>query len=195
MEHYPVTYEIPYQENHSRLGVFFRIILVIPLILFAALYQVIAGICILLGWFALVFAGRYPEGLYNWAAGYLRFGARVNAYFYLLTDKYPPFSGSDEQGDFPLDIRVGPPKEKYSHMKALFRIIIMIPLLILIWLFSIWAEIMAIGAWFVEVFTGRLPRGIYDQQVLAQRYITRGNAYMFLLTETYPPISDESESS
>lgn len=193
MDHYPITYEIPYQEKHSRLTVFFRIILVIPLMLFAILYEIIASICIMLGWIVLVFTGTYPEGLYNWAAGYLRFGARVNAYLYLLTDKYPPFSGSEEHGDFPLMVSVGPPLEKYSRVKVLFRIILMIPLMILVLLFSLWAEIMAIAAWFVEVFTAKLPQGIHNQQVFAQRYITRGNAYMFLLTESYPPISDESE--
>ena len=195
LDNYPVTYEIPYQEKHSRLTVFFRIFLVIPLILFAMLYEIIAAISILLGWIVLVFTGTYPEGLYNWAAGFLRFGARVNAYMYLLTDKYPPFSGSEEQGDFPLMVTVGPPKEKYSRVKVLFRIILMIPLLILVYLFSIWAQIMAIGAWFVEVFAARLPQGIHNQQVFAQRYITRGTAYMFLLTEDYPPISDENESA
>ncbi len=160
--------------------------------LFAILYEIIASICIMLGWIVLVFTGTYPKGLYNWAAGYLRFGARVNAYMYLLTDQYPPFSGSEEQGDFPLNVTVGPPLEKYSRIKVLFRIILMIPLMILVLLFSLWAEIMAIAAWFVEVFTAKLPQGIHNQQVFAQRYITRGNAYMFLLTESYPPISDES---
>ncbi len=191
MSMYPVTYEIPYQEEHSRLTVFFRMILAIPLMLFAFLYEIAAGIAILLGWFALVFTGKYPEGLYNLAAGFLRYGSRVYAYCFFLTDKYPPFSGSEEQGDFPLQITVGPPKEQYSRAKAFFRFILIIPLLILAYLFMLWAEIMAIAAWFVVLFTGRLPQGIHDQMVFSLRFIARANAYAFLLTEHYPPISDE----
>lgn len=166
-------------------------ILAIPLFLFAFLYEIAAGIAILIAWFSIVFTGKYPEGAYNLVAGFLRYGSRVYAYNFLLTDKYPPFSGSVEQGDFPLQITVGPAKETYDRMKALFRCIIMIPLLILTMLFAFWAEIMAVAAWFVELFTGKLPEGIYKQLVMALRYIARANAYAMLLTESYPPITEE----
>ncbi len=43
-------------------------------------------------WFAVLFTGRWPEGMRNFVVGFFRWSTRVNAYYYLLTDVYPPFS-------------------------------------------------------------------------------------------------------
>jgi hypothetical protein len=45
-----------------------------------------------IAWFAILFTGRYPEGLYHFGSGVLRWNIRVDAYLLLLTDVYPPFS-------------------------------------------------------------------------------------------------------
>lgn len=45
-----------------------------------------------IGWFAILFTGAYPEGLYRFAIGYLRWSLRVESYFLLLHDRFPPFS-------------------------------------------------------------------------------------------------------
>jgi hypothetical protein len=52
-------------------------------------------------------------------------------------------------------------------------------------------EIGAVASWFVIVITGRMPRGLFDLMVLANSYIARSDAYIALLTETYPPFQDE----
>lgn len=44
------------------------------------------------GFFAVLFTGRWPEGMRNYLIGATRWGTRVTAYFYLMTDVYPPFS-------------------------------------------------------------------------------------------------------
>jgi hypothetical protein len=43
-------------------------------------------------WFAILFTGSYPEGLYGFSVGYLRWSLRVESYLLLMGDEYPPFS-------------------------------------------------------------------------------------------------------
>lgn len=46
----------------------------------------------MVAWFAILFTGRYPAGLYEFGVGVLRWNTRVEAYLLLLRDEYPPFS-------------------------------------------------------------------------------------------------------
>ena len=55
--------------------------------------SIAAVICVIVAWFAILFTGRYPEGLFDFVTGVMRWGLRVEAYaFLLITDQYPPFS-------------------------------------------------------------------------------------------------------
>lgn len=52
-----------------------------------------AVVCWIIAWFAILFTGRYPKGLFSFIVGVLRWCFRVEAYaFLLITDRYPPFS-------------------------------------------------------------------------------------------------------
>jgi hypothetical protein len=75
----------------DRLSIAFRLILVIPHLI--ALCFVLVAWCVItiVAWFAILFTGRYPETLYNIAAGALQWLLRVEAYLLLLVDEYPPF--------------------------------------------------------------------------------------------------------
>ena len=83
------------------------------------------------------------------------------------------------------------PLEHYSRLKTLFRIILAIPIVIVRYVVGILLEIGAVAAWFVILFTGKMPRGLYDLMVFANSYTARSDAYLYLLTETYPPFQDE----
>jgi hypothetical protein len=49
-------------------------------------------VAVIIAWFAILFTGRYPKGLFEFVQGVIRWGARVVAYaFVLVTDRYPPF--------------------------------------------------------------------------------------------------------
>ncbi len=186
---YPVTFEADYAERRNRLTAFIRLILAIPLLIWLYFYAIIAYVAIVIAWFAIVITGRYPQGLYNFVAGFVRFIARFTAYTVLLCDPYPPFGGSPEAA-YPVRMEFEP-LEHYSRLKTFFRIIIAIPILILRYVMGLLLEIGAIAAWVVIVITGKLPRGLFDLMVLAASYTVRSDAYLALLTETYPPFQDD----
>ena len=119
-----------------------------------------------------------------------RASRRAPAYAALLSDPYPPFGGSDEPG-YPVRMGFAGPLEHYSRSEDLLPFILAIPILVVRYAMNILLEIGAVGAWFVILFTGKMPRGLFDLMVLANSYTARSDAYLFLLTETYPPFQDE----
>jgi hypothetical protein len=50
------------------------------------------GVTTIVAWFAILFTGRYPQGLYAFGVGVLRWRIRVESYALLMVDEYPPFS-------------------------------------------------------------------------------------------------------
>jgi hypothetical protein len=187
---YPVTFEADYVERRSRLTAFFRLILAIPLAIWLYIYALVAYIAIVIAWFAIVITAHYPKGLYDFVAGFLRFQTRVTAYVALLCDPYPAFGGSEDP-DYPVRMQFAAPPAHYSRLKAFFRIILAIPILILRYVINLLLEIGAFAAWVVIVITGKMPRGLFEVMVLANSYTARSDAYIYLLTETYPPFQDE----
>jgi hypothetical protein len=187
---YPVSFEAEYVERRSRLSAFFRLILAIPLAIWIYIYGIIALIAVMIAWVAIVVTGQYPRGLYDFSAGFTRCLARFTAYVALLSDPYPPLAGSDEP-TYPVRMTFAGPLESYSRLKTFFRAILAIPILVVRYVMNILLEIGAVAAWVVIIITGKMPRGLFDLMVLANSYMARSDAYLFLLTETYPPFQDE----
>jgi len=90
---YPASFDIIDPVGpRDRVTVFFRLILAIPhfiVLIFVLLAWLITTV---VAWFAILFTGTYPLGLYEFGVGALRWLLRVQAYLLLLVDDYPPFS-------------------------------------------------------------------------------------------------------
>ena len=82
----------PALEGRNRLTVLFRVITLIPAYIFAVVIGIVGTVCLVLGFFAVLFSGRWPAGLRTMVVGARSVNLRVSAYGLLLTDEYPPFS-------------------------------------------------------------------------------------------------------
>jgi len=93
---YPISLKVDYPDRLSRLTTFFRIIMIIPHTIVLYFLQIAAGVILFISWWAVLFTGKYPRSLFDFVVYCFRWNTRVNGYTYLLTDKYPPFSGNDD---------------------------------------------------------------------------------------------------
>ncbi|MCY3616559.1 MAG: DUF4389 domain-containing protein [Acidimicrobiaceae bacterium] len=95
-EHQAVHLELGYPDavrDLNRWTPLVKWILAIPHYFVLAALGVAAFVCVVIAWFAIMFTGRYPRGLFDFVLGVHRWSLRVSAYMWLLiTDEYPPFS-------------------------------------------------------------------------------------------------------
>jgi hypothetical protein len=180
---HPVRVVVNDDLQRTRLTVFFRLILAIPLFLWAILWGVIAVLAFIVNWFATLFTGRSPDGLHNFLATFLRYTTHVRAYTLLIADPYPGFTGT--QGSYPIDLEVDAPQEQ-SRLTVFFRFILAIPALFVANILSNLSQLLAIFSWFIALVTGRVPEGLRNFAVLALRFETQTYAYVLLLTGHYP---------
>jgi len=73
------------------------------------------------------------------------------------------------------------------RLTVLVRLVLAIPQVIVLYVLGIAAEVVALICWFAALFSGRLPDGLAGFQVGYLRWVTRFYAYVFLLTDVYPP--------
>lgn len=96
IEKQSVRLELGYPDTERDLNRWLPIVkwlLAIPHYIVLAFLIVAAALATIFAWFAILFTGRYPKGLFDFVVGVMRWCLRVNAYaFLLITDEYPPFS-------------------------------------------------------------------------------------------------------
>jgi hypothetical protein len=187
---HPVRIVVSDDLQRNRLTVFFRLILAIPHFLWVTLWGVIAILAAIVNWFATLFTGRSPDGLHNFLATFLRYATHVRAYALLIADPFPGFTG---QPGYPIDLEVDPPQQQ-NRLTVFFRIILAIPALFVANILSNLSQLLAVFSWFIALVTGRVPEGLRNFAVLAQRFETQTYAYVMLLTGRYPSFNVGIES-
>lgn len=162
-------------------------LLVIPHIIVLAFLGLAAAVTVFIAWFAILFTGRFPRGMFDFVVGVLRWNWRV--YFYAsspaATDKYPPFSLASDP-DYPCDFQVAYP-ERLSRGLIFVKWLLAIPHLIVLYVLSLVANVLTLIALIALLFTGRYPQGIFDFVLGVNRWNYRVSAYIFLLRDEYPP--------
>lgn len=89
---YPVRLELPYPAELSRWLIFFKWLLVIPNAFVYAFVGLAMMVAVFIAWWCILITGAMPRGLFDFITGVNRWGYRINAYSWYLTDRYPPFS-------------------------------------------------------------------------------------------------------
>lgn len=186
---HPISFDLDYSVERNRLTTFFRIIVAIPWIVAGYLYAIAALVVVLISWFALMFTKQYPEGLYNFAAGYVRFAARLQGFVLLATDQWPTFSGA-EDASHSVRVSVGPRQAEYSRAKTFFKPITAFPQFVLghgINLMVVWS---AFVSWWRIMFTGKQSATMNDAMLAGLAYQVRSGGFLLLLTEVQPRLLD-----
>jgi Domain of unknown function (DUF4389) len=95
-EEQAVHVEITYPDAKNDLNRWLPLVkwfLAIPHYIVLIFLNIAAVVVVIIAWFAILFTGRYPRGMFDFVVGVLRWELRVAAYaFVLVTDRYPPFT-------------------------------------------------------------------------------------------------------
>lgn len=203
---YPVSVEGTLDEPLSRWLWLVKWLLAIPhvvVLFFLVIGSIFATIA---AWFAILFTGKYPRGLFDYNVGVMRWGWRVAFYTYdaLATDKYPPFTLQDDP-DYPARLNVAYP-ENLSRLLVLVKAWLLALPHYLIVAFFIGGTIslatgderiqysspgligvLAVIAGIVLLFTGKYPETLFNLIMGLNRWVYRVAGYALLMTDEYPP--------
>lgn len=91
-DEYPLTLEIEYPDTLNRWLPLIKWLLIIPNLIVFMIVAIVAYFLLFIAWFAILFTGKFPRGMFDFVVGTMRWSLRLNAYTYLLRDEYPPFS-------------------------------------------------------------------------------------------------------
>jgi hypothetical protein len=200
--------------ERTRLTVFLRLLLALPVLVWLALRGVAAFVVAFVNWLAVLIQGEVPESLHDFVASYVRYATQVSAYVFLAADPYPWFRC---QTDYPIDLEIDPPVRQ-GRWGGFFRLVLALPALLLAtalgggfatgsssqgsWTASsggredaLWWNVSSAGgvaaaaaflAWFAILRLGREPRGLRDLTAFTLGYAAQAGGYLFLLTPQYP---------
>jgi hypothetical protein len=196
----------PSLTNRNRLTTAFRLILAIPHLILVGgvgmgiatrgdktstgageggLLGAAAVFLAIVSWFTIIFGGTHIVGIRQFTAFYLRWRVRALAYLMLLEDPYPPFGDAP----YPASIEIVDPVGPRDRLTVGLRLLLAIPhFVVLLFVLLAWA-LTTIAAWFILLFTGAYPRGLYEFAVGALRWRLRVESYVLLLVDEYPPFS------
>ena len=200
---YPVSLIVDYPEKADRLTTFFRLFTIIPILIILSMvlggthetysdqhFKVIyasGGLVFVPTVLMILFRKKYPRWWFDWNVALTRFTTRVLAYFILLRHEYP---STDEEQAVHITISYPDVQKELQRGMPLVKWVLILPHVITLWFLYVGVIWCTIIAWFVILFTGVYPRGMFDFVVGVMRWSLRVGAYAFLLTtDRYPRFS------
>jgi hypothetical protein len=207
----PVRIEGALEPDLSRWLWLVKWLLAIPHYIVLAFLWLTLFVLTVIAFFAILFTGRYPRGIFDFNLGVLRWTWRVAFYSYgaLGTDRYPPFT-LDDVPDYPARFHVEYPEQLSRGLVLVKWWLLAIPHYIVVgillggggyaashvgdydrvWGFGYHSGLIGVLVFFVGVallFTTRYPRGLFDLVLGLDRWVARVAAYVLLMRDEYPP--------
>jgi Domain of unknown function (DUF4389) len=204
----PVTLTARLDPDLSRWQWLVKWFLAIPHVVVLLFLWVAFVVLTVVAWFAILFTGTYPRGIFDFNVGVLRWTWRVHYYAAgggLGTDRYPPFS-LDEHPDYPATLRISPPAQLSRGLVLVKSWLLAIPHYLVLavlgggaigWRSGRWIDVSPAGggligllvviAAVILLFTRRYPVPLFDLIVGLNRWVVRVVAYAALMTDRYPP--------
>ena len=205
---YPLRVEGDLDDHLSRWLWLVKWVLLIPHFIVLIFLWFAFIVVTVVAFFAILFTGRHPRGMFDFKVGVMRWSWRVAFYSYsaLGTDRYPPFSLDDDPG-YPARLHVEYPQELSRGLVLVKWWLLALPHYLVVAVFAggAWFAVNGAGndsAWssgggligllvliaaIVLLFTGRYPKPIFDFTMGMNRWCYRVGAYAALMTDAYPP--------
>lgn len=191
---YPARVTFQYEPENSRLWAFLTLIgikglALIPHIIILFFLQIGVFVVMIIGIFAVLFTGKYPEGMQRFAVNVMRWQWRLQSYYFCMTAKYPPFKF---EADYPAKLDIEHQQEN-SRLWALLTLIpvkyiILIPHFFVMFVLEIIAAFCIFVGFFAVLFTKKYPQSFEKWIVRFMNYTIRLQAYFLCMTAKYPPI-------
>lgn len=124
MPAHPVRLHTGEDRARNRLTVAFRLILVIPHLVWLLLWSIAAFFAAIAGWFAALVTGRLPNALHRFLSAFVRYAVHVTAFLHILGDPFPGFLC--RAGSYPVDLEIDDPQPQH-RAKTAFRIFLALP--------------------------------------------------------------------
>ena len=155
----------------------------------------VAAVCAFLGWFASLVRGRMPNGLRDLAAYGIGYGAQAYAYGLLLTDRYPnsdpgAIGPAWSLSPHPVSL-VLEDDGRRSRLTVLFRLLLALPHLVWVLLWTVAAFLAAIANGIVALIRGRSAEPLHRFLAAYVRYTAHVFAFLFLVANPFPGFTGE----
>jgi hypothetical protein len=174
---------VQFTEHQRRWTVLLRLILAVPQIVVLGFVSIAAAVVQVIGWFAALFTGRLPDWVAEFLTGFVAWETRLSGYLMLLTDQYPPFALVAV--DYPIDAVI-PSHGELHRLAVLFRIILLIPVMIVSSLVIYGWFVVGLIIWLIVLVLGRMPAPLFLATSATLRYQLRYQSYSAMLTSAYP---------
>ena len=188
---YPVQLDLEAPLEVARWRPLVHWLLVIPHWIVLYVLNIVIGILAFVSWFAILFTGNIPRGIFDFMAMILRYQWRTYSYLFFMREPYPPFeftASTADPGTDPARLSVAYP-ERLSRLLIFVKWLLVIPHVIALFFVAIGAFFVAIAGFFAVLITGSWPEGMRNFLIGTSRWSMRVTAYFYLMTDAYPPFS------